>query len=70
MLDKLMDKLMESATSAYLPKLEEMAETRKAELLEIKSKVRTDPDQVEAWFDKEMGKLSNMDIKDMMNKIS
>ena len=65
-----MDKLMESATSAYLPKLEEMAETRKAELLEIKSKVRTDPDQVEAWFDKEIGKLSNMDIKDMMNKIS
>lgn len=61
-----MDKLMESATSSYMPKVEEMAKARKAELEEIKIKVRTSPEQVEAWFDKEIEKLQNMDIKEIM----
>lgn len=66
MLDKFMDKLMESATSAYMSKVEEMSKTRKAELEEIKIKVRTNPEQVEEWFDKEIEKLQNMDIKEIM----
>ena len=70
MLDKLMDKLIESAASAYMPKLEEMAEARRAELLEIRSKVRTNPEWVEMWLDKEIEKLSSVDIKDLMGKIS
>ena len=70
MLDKLMDKLIESTASAYMPKLEEMAEARRAELLEIRSKVRTNPEWVEMWLDKEIEKLSSMDIKDLMGKIS
>jgi hypothetical protein len=70
MLDKFMEKLMESAASAYLPRLEQMAETRKAELVEIKAKIRTDPEQVEAWFDREIEKLGNMDVKDVMNKVN
>jgi hypothetical protein len=70
MLDKLMDKLIESAASAYMPKLEEMAEARRAELLEIRSKVRTNPEWVEIWLDKEIEKLSSIDIKDLMGKIS
>jgi hypothetical protein len=70
MLDKVMDKLIESAASAYMPKLEEMAEARRAELLEIRSKVRTNPERVEMWLDKEIEKLSSMDIKDLVGKIS
>jgi hypothetical protein len=66
MLDKFVDRIMEGATSAYMPKVEEMAKARKAELAEIKSKVRTNPEQVEQWFDKEMEKLRNIDIKEMM----
>ena len=66
MLDKFMDKMIESATSAYLPRMEEMAKARKAELEEIKIKVRTNPEQVEAWFDKEIEKLQKMDIKEIM----
>jgi hypothetical protein len=62
--------LIESAASAYMPKLEEMAEARRAELLEIRSKVRTNPEWVEIWLDKEIEKLSSMDIKDLMGKIS
>ena len=70
MLDKFMEKLMESAASAYLPRLEQMAETRRAEMAEIKAKIRTDPEQVEAWFDREIEKLGNVDVKDVMNKVN
>jgi hypothetical protein len=66
MMDKFIDRLMESAASAYMPRLEEMARTRKAEREEMKAKVRTSPDQVEAWFDKEIEKLGNMDVKEIM----
>jgi hypothetical protein len=66
MLDRFMDRLMESATAAYMPRLEEMAKARKAELEEMKAKVRSDPDMVESWFDKEIAKLGNMDVKDMI----
>ena len=66
MLDKFMEKMIEGATSAYLPKLEEKAKARKAELEEMKVKVRTNPEQVEEWFEKEIVKLQNIDIKDIM----
>lgn len=56
---------MESAASAYMPRLEEKARERKTELEEVKAKVRTNPDQVEAWFDKEIEKLQ-MDVKEIM----
>jgi hypothetical protein len=66
MLDKFMEKMIEGATSAYLPKLEEKAKARKAELEKMKVKVRTNPEQVEEWFDKEIHKLQNIDIKEIM----
>ncbi len=66
MLDRFMDRLMQSATAAYMPRLEEMAKTRKAELEEIKAKVRADQQQVEELFDKEMEKLRSMDVKEIM----
>jgi 3-methyladenine DNA glycosylase AlkD len=66
MLDRWMEKMIESATSAYLPKVEEKARVRKAELEELKAKVRTNPEQVEEWFDKEIEKIQNIDIKQIM----
>ena len=66
MLDRWMEKMIESATSAYLPKVEEKARVRKSELEELKAKVRTNPEQVEEWFDKEIEKLQNIDIKQIM----
>jgi hypothetical protein len=66
MLDKFMEKMIESAASAYIPKVEEKAKARKAELEEMKVKVRSNPEQVEEWFDKEIGKLQNIDIKKIM----
>ena len=61
-----MEKMIESATSAYMPKVEEKAKLRKAELEELKVKVRTNPEQVEEWFDKEIDNLENLDIKEIM----
>lgn len=61
-----MEKMIESAASAYIPKVEEKAKARKAELEEMKVKVRSNPEQVEEWFDKEIGKLQNIDIKKIM----
>ena len=61
-----MEKIIESATSAYLPKVEEKARVRKVELEELKAKVRSNPEQVEEWFDKEIEKLQNIDIKQIM----
>jgi hypothetical protein len=66
MLDKFMEKMIESATSAYLPRVEEKAKARKEELEEMKLKVRSNPKQVEEWFDKEIDKLQNIDIKEIM----
>ena len=66
MLDKFMEKMIESATSAYVPKVEEKAKVRKAELQEMKVKVRTNPEQVDEWFDKEIDKLQKIDIKEIM----
>jgi hypothetical protein len=66
MLDKFLEKMIEGATSAYLPKLEEKAKARKAELQEMKVKVRTNPEQVEEWFDKEIDKLQNIDMKEIV----
>jgi hypothetical protein len=66
MLDKFMEKMMESATSAYLPRVAEKARARKSELEEIKMKVRSNPGEVEEWFDKEMDKLQNINIQEIM----
>ena len=70
MLDKFMDRLMESATSAYMPRIEEMADLRKKELLEIRAKVRSEPSAVEAWLDAEIEKVGRLDPKDLLGKIS
>ncbi|HWS20884.1 MAG TPA: hypothetical protein VN239_09355 [Nitrososphaera sp.] len=66
MLDKFMEKIIETATSAYIPKVEEKAKVRKAELEDMKAKVRTNPEQVEEWFDKEINRLQNIDIREIM----
>lgn len=66
MLDKFLEKMIETATSAYVPKVEEKAKARKAELEDMKAKVRTNPQQVEEWFDKEINRLQNIDIREIM----
>ena len=69
MLDNWMQKLLQNAASAYLPKMESIRESRKEELIEISSKVRTEPEIVEKWFAKEIDKVTSVDISDMLSNL-
>ena len=70
MLDNIIDRLMETAANVYMPRIEEMAELRRKELVEMKSKIRSEPHAVEAWFDREIDKVSKLDPKDLISKIT
>jgi len=61
-------KLLENSVSAYGFKIQDMAEARRAELASIKAKIRTRPEEVEAWFDEEIHKLKGIDINDILRK--
>jgi hypothetical protein len=54
MFDEITEKLLKSTTALYMPKLEE---------------VRTSPEEVEAWFDGEIRKVTNVDAKDLIEQI-
>lgn len=69
MIDKWMEKMMQSAASAYMPKLETIAEERRAELSTMKSRIRSNPEEVERWFDQQIEKLNCMNFTDMLNKL-
>jgi hypothetical protein len=53
-----------------MPKIEEMAEVRRKDLVEMKSKVRSDPEAVEKWFDAEIEKVGKLDPKDLFGKMT
>lgn len=63
------DKLVESALAQYLPGITRLTEAKRAELGEIRAKVRTHPEEVEAWFDKEIEKLTDANIKGLIRKV-
>jgi hypothetical protein len=69
MLDKFTEKMLENAMSGYRPRLEELYKMRGDALLAVKAKVRTHPEEVEAWFDAEIAKASNMDVSDILKNI-
>jgi hypothetical protein len=69
MVDGFTAKLLENAMSGYKPRLEEMSRIRVDELAVTKAKVRTHPDEVEAWFDTEIAKAGNIDFSDILKKI-
>ena len=69
MLSRFMEKLLESATTTYLPKFEEMAKTKAIELAAMKEKYSTNPEEVELWFDNELRKISGVDIKNLLGEV-
>jgi hypothetical protein len=62
MLESFTNKLLENVVSAYSSKVEDMAQARGVELASVKSKIRTHPEEVEAWFDREIDKVKGVDI--------
>ena len=69
MLDKLTEKLLENAMSVYTPRLEEVSKVRVEELTAVKDQIRTNPEAVEAWFDKEIASSRKIDVSEIMKKI-
>jgi len=69
MLDGFTEKLLENVMSGYKPRLEEMSKIRVDELIATKAKVRTHPEEVEAWFDTEIAKAGNLDFSEILKKI-
>lgn len=59
MFDKMIEKILESNEFFSLLNVQGLTENRKRELESIKNKIRTSPQEVEEWFDKEIAKLSN-----------
>jgi hypothetical protein len=69
-------KFIQAALTMSFPKIEELKQNRIKELLEIKSKIKEDPEIVERWFDNEISKItttmennSYTDIESIINKI-
>ena len=54
------------AAEAYILRISKMRDERAAELTRIKSLIRTNPEEVEAWFDTEIEKLDSMDVKKLL----
>ena len=69
MFDNWLEKLVQNAASAYMPRLESIAEARRAELTELKAKIRTKPEEVEEWFEREIIKLGSVNVSDMLQKL-
>jgi hypothetical protein len=60
---------MQNVASTYMPQLENIRETRRAELLAMKELVRIKPEEVEAWFAREIAKLDSMNVSDIMSNL-
>ena len=72
----LTSKFIQAALALSFSKVEEIKNNRIKELLEIKSKIKTDPIVVEKWFDNEINKIinvtensSSIDIKSLIDNI-
>jgi hypothetical protein len=68
MFDKFAEKLLEGAMSTFTPKMEEMSKIRANELLSLRAKIRTQPEEVESWFDREISLINNIDLSDMLKR--
>ncbi len=65
MLDKVVAKLIQDQ---ILP-LQELSQKRIDELMYIKSKIFTNPEEVEIWINQEITKLNNIDISSSLHRI-
>ena len=66
MFDRITEKIIEKNLGSPLSML---STNRKKELQSIKDKIRTDPEQVELWFDKEIKKVENQKLQDIIKSV-
>ena len=58
-----------SVASQYIPKLQNITSVRADEVTVMKEKILTSPEEVEAWFDKEIETVRNVDMLGLINKL-
>lgn len=63
------ERLVEGMVSAYSSKVEAISKIRVEQLTEIRAKIRTNPDEVEAWFEREIEKIGEIDLSDLLRNI-
>jgi hypothetical protein len=61
---------LQNITVGYMPKIEQLSNARVQELTEIKSKIRTSPQEVEQWFDTEIAKIGTMDLSNIFKQLT
>ena len=69
MFDNFMERILVSVASQYIPKLQNITSVRADELTVMKEKILTSPEEVEAWFDKEIERVRNVDMLGLINKL-
>jgi hypothetical protein len=60
--DNFMERMLVSVASQYIPKLQNIASVRADELTVMKEKIRSSSEEVEAWSDKEIERVHNVDM--------
>ena len=63
------EKILESAVASYLPGLEKMTQERMKELVNMREKVRSHPQEVEDWFDKGISKLGTANVRSIIKDL-
>ena len=64
-----MERILVSVASQYIPKLQNITSVRADEVTVMKEKILTSPEEVEAWFDKEIERVRNVDMLGLINKL-
>lgn len=63
------EKILESAVASYLPGLEKLTQERMEELVNMREKVRSHPQEVEDWFEKEISKLGTANVRNIIKDL-
>jgi hypothetical protein len=69
LLDKFTERMVEMALSNYMPTIQKAKEQRVAELESLKSYIRSEPEKVEEWFDREIEKTKNIGSSELLKQL-
>lgn len=61
-----MRKTLEEKISTIFPKMNNITSSRIDELKLMKEKIRTNPEDVDQWFDKEIERLNQVSMSELM----
>ena len=67
--DNFMERMLVSVASQYIPKLQNIASVRADELTVMEEKIRSSSEEVEAWLDKKIERVRNVDMLGLINKL-